>query len=50
MNDQVNATEVLENIEELQQQLINQVTDVDQHIRMLQEASDSNTSSDSNIE
>jgi hypothetical protein len=32
MNDQANATERLENIEELQQQLMNQVADVDQQI------------------
>jgi hypothetical protein len=50
MNDQVNETEGLENVEELQQQLINQVADVDQQIQMLQEASDSNTASDINTE
>jgi hypothetical protein len=32
---QVNETEGLDNIEELQQQLLNQVSDVDHHIRML---------------
>jgi hypothetical protein len=50
MNDQVNETEGLDNIEELQYQLINLVPDVDHQILMLQEASDSNTSSDSNME
>jgi hypothetical protein len=50
MNDQVNETEGLDSIKELQQNLINQVADVDQQIRMLQEASDSNTVSDSNME
>jgi hypothetical protein len=32
MNDQVNEKDGLDNIEELQQQLINQVVGVDQHI------------------
>jgi predicted transcriptional regulator len=48
MNDQVDETGGVENIEELQQQLLNQVSDVDHHIRMLQEASDINTATDSN--
>jgi hypothetical protein len=50
MNEQVNETEGVENIEELQQQLLNQVADVDHQIRMLQEASDSNTATDGNTE
>jgi hypothetical protein len=47
MNIQVNETEGMDNFEELQQQLLNQVADVDHHIKMLQEASDINTSTDS---
>jgi hypothetical protein len=50
MNDQVNETEGVENIEELQQQLLNQVVDVDHQIRGLQEASHINTATDSNTE
>jgi hypothetical protein len=46
----VNETEGVENIEKLQQQLNSQVADVDYKIRMLQEASDSNTATDSNTE
>jgi hypothetical protein len=42
INDQVNETEGVDNIEELQQQLLNQVDDVDHQIRILQEASDRN--------
>jgi hypothetical protein len=47
MNVQVNETEGVDNIEELQQQLLNQVADVDHQIRMLQEANDKNTATDS---
>jgi hypothetical protein len=36
MNDQVNATEGLDNIAYLQRQLLNQVADVDQHMRTYQ--------------
>jgi hypothetical protein len=43
MYDQLSTPEGVYNIEELQQQLMNQLADVEQHIRMLQEASDSNT-------
>jgi hypothetical protein len=50
MNDQVNETEGVDNIEELQQQLLNQVIDVDHHIQMLQEVSNINTVTDSNTE
>jgi hypothetical protein len=50
MNYQVNETEGVDNIEELQQQLLNQVADVDHQIRMLQEASNINTATDSNME
>jgi hypothetical protein len=35
MNVQVNETEGVDNIDELQQQLLNQVADVDHQIRML---------------
>jgi hypothetical protein len=48
INVQVNETEGVDNIEELQQQLLNQVADVDHQIQMLQEASDINTATDSN--
>jgi hypothetical protein len=48
MNVQVNETEGVENIEELQQQLLNQMADVFHQIRMLREANDNNTSIDSN--
>jgi hypothetical protein len=50
MNVQVNETEGVDNIEELQQRLLNQVADVDHQIRMLQEASDIKTATDSNTE
>jgi hypothetical protein len=44
---QVNETEGVERIEELQQHLLNQVADVNHQIRMLQEANDKNTATDS---
>jgi hypothetical protein len=47
MDVQVNETEGVENIEELQQQLLNQVADEDHEIQMLQEANDKNTATDS---
>jgi hypothetical protein len=47
MDVQVNETEGVDNIYELQQQLLNQVADVDHQIRMLQEANDKNTATDS---
>jgi hypothetical protein len=47
MDFQVNETEGVDNIEELQQQLLNQVADVDHQIRMLQEANDKNTATNS---
>jgi hypothetical protein len=47
MDVQVNETEGVDNIEELQQQLLDQVADVDHQIRMLQEANDKNTATDS---
>jgi hypothetical protein len=46
----VNATEGLDNIEKLQQQLLNQMVDVDHQIRMLQEANYNNTATDSTVE
>jgi hypothetical protein len=48
MNVQLNKTEGVENIEELQHQLLNQVADVDHQIRMLGEANDNNTATDIN--
>jgi predicted transcriptional regulator len=48
MNVQVNETEGVDNIEELQHRLLKQVADVDHHIRILQEASEINTANDSN--
>jgi ABC-type Zn2+ transport system substrate-binding protein/surface adhesin len=50
MNYQVNETEGVDNIDELQQHLLNQVANVDHKIRMLQEASDINTATNSNTE
>jgi hypothetical protein len=48
MNVQVNETEGVDTTDELQQQLLNQVADVDHQIRMLREANNNNTVTDSN--
>jgi hypothetical protein len=47
MDVQVNETEEVDNIKELQKQLLNQVANADHQIRMLQEANDNNTATDS---